>query len=106
MSLLGSEALTHKVKQADTIVDYESVRTYASGVTIYGTVVSVPGKVLEMLELSERQSDPRYLISEDEVSNGELIVIDGNDYKVIRVYYDERHTFLQHYESVIIKVKE
>ena len=105
--MLGSETVTIKrISGSDSITDYKvNARSYSTS-TMKATIVSVPGDILQILELLERTQDTRYVVSVESVSNGDLITISGTDYEVIHVFHDERHGFLSHYESVAIKVKE
>ena len=107
MALTGTISITRKRKSStDSWTNGKlDTKTFAS-TTITGTVCSVPGNVLEMLELGEREYDARYVISTYELLNQDELVISGVTYKVKEAFNDSTHGFLSHYEAVIVQEKE
>ena len=107
MSLLGSETISRK--------RYSGTQTYTKGkanarssstVSISAVVLSCDGDMLEMLQLSEREKDIRCVLSETSLENGDILTISGETFKVIKVFNNERHGFLEHYSCLAIKEKE
>ena len=107
MALTGAISITRKRKSStDSWTDgFLDAKSFAS-TTITGTVASVPGNILEMLELGEREYDARYILSTYEILNQDELVIGGVTYKVIKTFNDSTHGFLSHYEAVIVQEKE